>query len=111
MRTTGKLHLLKLYLPTAPNAGWSWLLKRGRGREGERKRLILFYVYMHLWHVHVCTDAQRSKEGVRTPTTRITEAIVQRVMATKTGNVNEFPGGTGFEGIKGSWRVALFVRS
>lgn len=34
MRTIGKLHLLKLYLPTAPNAGWSWLLKRGRGREG-----------------------------------------------------------------------------
>lgn len=24
----------KLYLPTAPNAGWSWLLKRGKGREG-----------------------------------------------------------------------------
>lgn len=34
MRRIGKLHLLKLYLPTAPNAGWSWLLKRGRGREG-----------------------------------------------------------------------------
>lgn len=26
MGTIGQLHLLKLYLSTAPNAGWSWLL-------------------------------------------------------------------------------------
>lgn len=85
MRRIGKLHLLKLYLPTAPNAGWSWLLKRGRGREGregiggerdggkrgrrgkrgrERKILILFYVYMHLWHAHMCTDVHRGQKRV-----------------------------------------------